>query len=356
MSMFKLQDQYFTRLSPQGLVPDEKVSTEMNLLQIEAKELGITCEVIPDSDVYKLTYKNHVEYLRDGAPTSNRLPGPQLCDNKALTRAMLAQLNLPIAKGFTYYRSDSSEYLQEIFSSLKAPLVIKPIDGAHGEGVKLNLTTFSELEKAVSTYFSESKSSHNLFAKEAILIEEMCKGSECRILATKDKVLAVMSRRPASVVGDGIHSIKELIEIKNKDEIRNISQDLYPHIKIDEDMIRILKTNNYTVESIPDKEVTVQLRLVSNIMAGGDAYDLTDEIHPSVASIATKIVTALHGMTFVGIDFMSTDITAEQKTQQHAIIEVNAAPEWAMHDMPMHGKKRHIAKELLILTFPELTK
>ena len=164
-----------------------------------------------------------------------------------------------------------------------------------------------------------------------------------------------MYRQPASVTGDGQHSISQLIEIKNQDPMRNISADLYPHITIDVDMKSVLAQQSLTVDSVPQPDQVITLRNVSNIMAGGDAFDLTDEIHPSVAQIAVKAVRALAGMKMVGIDFMTTDITADQATQTCSIIEINSTPGFAMHDYPMNGKKREVAATVLKMMFPEIT-
>lgn len=88
-------------------------------------------------------------------------------------------------------------------------------------------------------------------------------------------------------------------------------------------------------------------------MAGGDAVDVTDSIHPSVAEIALRVIRALPGMALVGIDFMTTDITKDQQSEQYGVIEVNSTPGYAMHDLPMVGKKRFVARTILEMMFPE---
>lgn len=328
-------------------------SSEMRLMIMEAEELGIQWEPLADSDFCKLTYNGHIEFVRKGIPATNQISGVYGCRNKALTRALLSYAGVRISKGAAIMPTDSMEYRQEVFDSLNKPLVVKPAEGTHGKGVKLNITSFEDFNTWIDYLFKDADDLGEPISVAAV-IEEMRHGQEYRVITTPEKVLAVMCRQPASVMGNGKNTIKELIDIKNTDPIRNISHDLYPHISIDEDMMAILKEQNLTVDSVPAENDTVILRKVSNIMAGGDAVDMTDKIHPSVKEFALKAIQALPGMKMIGLDFMTTDITADQATQEHGVVEINSAPEYAMHDMPMYGKKRGVAKEMLLMMFPEL--
>jgi cyanophycin synthetase len=89
-------------------------------------------------------------------------------------------------------------------------------------------------------------------------------------------------------------------------------------------------------------------------MAGGIAIDRTDDIHPSVIEIAIKTVNAIPGLSWAGIDFMSTNLFEQQSKDSYCIIEVGSMPEFDMHEVPMQGKSRPVAKEFLKLMFPEI--
>lgn len=353
MADFILPRYTYPRITPNGEKIEVLYSNEMQLILWEAEQLGMSWSSIPDLDMIKLMYKNHVEFMRKG-PTLNHVPGPTLCSNKAMTRAVLQYADLPVVRGFSILKSDSDDYIQQVFDSLQKPLVVKPSTGTHGSGINMNINTVEELQEWINHLLGNTELDNHSDAI-SVVVEEMAKGEEYRIIATRDKVLAVMNRQPASVIGDGNRSIKQLIDIKNTDPMRNMSQTgLYPHITPDEDMIRILQKSQCTLETVPKKDEKVVLREVSNVMAGGDAFDVTDEIHPTVAEIAFKTIKAIPGMSLIGIDFMTTDITKDQSTQLHAIIEVNSAPEFDMHDIPMHGKKRNVAKAIVLMMFPEL--
>lgn len=266
---------------------------------------------------------------------------------------MLQRAGLPITKGFTLRFSDTPEYRQEVFNALQKPLVVKPASSTQGDGVKLNIQTLDEMNAHVD-YLFNTISAKTLLDPGIVLVEESAAGDEYRIVVTKEGVLAVMNRKPASVTGDGQHSIQQLIDIKNLDELRNISDIMYPHIAPDDEMKEILAEQNLTLDSVPAADQRIQLRRISNIMAGGDAYDITDDVHPSVLDIGKRTIEAIPGMTFVGLDYISADITADQSSVPCAVIEVNSAPGYAMHDYPMFGKNRHIAFYVLQLLFPNL--
>jgi glutamate--cysteine ligase len=81
---------------------------------------------------------------------------------------------------------------------------------------------------------------------------------------------------------------------------------------------------------------------------------VTDVAHPSVKEIALKVMAAIPGLEFAGIDFMTTDIAAPQSAGTYIIVEVNGSPGFCIHDYPYEGQNRHAAREFLFLIFPEL--
>lgn len=349
----QLPSLYFSRQLPSKIVNDLECTTEIKLLIMEAEKAGVSWEVVPFSDVCRFTYHGHTEYSRFGGVSTNRTPGPIICENKYLTRQFLIDAGLPVVKGYLVMSADSPEDRNNIFNSLTKPLVVKPSLGSHGIGVKLNITSISKMNHWIDYLFANEEKDKET-RKGMILVEETAVGSEYRIVATKERVLAVMHRKPASVIGDAKHSIKELIAIKNQDPMRNFSLDTYPHITIDEEMREILGEQHSSENSVPLAGQYVFLRRVSNVMAGGDAIDVTDEIHSSVAKMALRVTRAIPGMSLVGIDYMTTDIAKDQSKETCAIIEVNRTPEYDMHDIPMFGKSRGVAKAVLEMMFPEL--
>lgn len=342
----------FHRQTPDGYKNDLELSPQAQVLVMEAEEMGIQWEVVPFTIVVKYTYNGHSEFVRHGVASTNRVPGPYICDDKYLTRAMLADAGLPIPKGYSIMHADTPEDRAKIFEALEKPLVVKPAYGTHGTGVKMGITTLEQMNAWTDHLFATVEKNTDTRAG-MVLVEETSLGKEYRVLATRDKLVAVMHRRPASVTGDGVQTVEQLIAQKNQDPMRNISSTLYPQLSFDDDMMENLSAQSLNLASVPAKDQVVYLRTISNIMAGGDAVDVTDEVHPSVAEIAMRVAQTIPGMTLVGLDYITTNIQNDQQQEQHAIIEVNRSPEYAMHDLPMYGKKRGVGRTILQMLFPE---
>jgi len=243
-------------------------------------------------------------------------------------------------------------YLKKVYQSLKKPIVVKPNSGTYGNGITLNISSYKECVKAVekAKLFSRNE-------KTDVVIEEMFQGGEeYRILVTKKKVIGVLKRRPASIVGNNINTVNELIEEKNLEDIRTTVTGNLSHerIIIDKQLKQFLKEQNLTLQYIPEKNERIFLRKVSNISKGGDAIDYTDIIHDSVKEIAIKTINAIPGLSFSGIDFMSKDIRKQQTKDSYIIIETNTSPGLGMHSRPYEGKDRHGATNFLQVMFPEL--
>ncbi len=345
---------YFgSRQLPNVLKDDLPLMGETQALIAEAQELGLDWELIQESNFVRISFNGNDKYFRNGTGTLNANIGRSICADKSLTRVFLKTAGLPVANGYALLREDGTEDRLAVFNALQKPLVIKPASSTHGNGVRMNVATFEEMDEWVSHLFKTTvRDAETSVGK--VMVEETAAGNEYRVIATPEKMLAAMHRHPANVIGDGVLTIAQLIEIKNQDPLRNISPLFYPHIEPDADMEYVLQSQNLTLESVPEKDVEVPLRFISNIMAGGDAVDVTDEVHTSVAEMATKVARAIPGMTMVGFDLMTTDIGADQSSQQCWIIEVNSAPEWSIHDFPMVGENRRVARAILQLAFPGL--
>ncbi|MBP9691268.1 hypothetical protein KBD81_04280 [Candidatus Woesebacteria bacterium] len=341
----------FERILPNETVATD-ADTETRLICDESRSQGIQAIPVPNTQILKLQYGKHNELIRMHKPSLNRGPAERICQSKNLTRAFLQFANIPVPNGYAIFENDSDELIVSMFDKLSKPIVVKPANGTRGDGVSVNVIDSAEALKLVRSVF-EKYEPKSAFGVGCVIMEEMVGGSEYRILATPTEILAVMYREPANIVGDGIHSISDLVTIKNKEPIRNLSEDLYPHIVIDDAVIDFLSNQGLNADSIPNLDEKIYLRQISNIMMGGDAHDITDDIHPSVRQLITSAVASIEGLTFCGVDFITSDIYADQKDVKCAIIEINSAPEFAMHDFPMFGKSRNITRHLVEMMFPE---
>ena len=339
---------YFIRSLPEGIAQHEEVSISIKRILEEAEKLGITWEILPDTDTIRLTHKDNVQIFRDRVPSTTTYIADQICYDKQLCKIILKKAGLEVIPGFFICREDTDVWIRSMWDALQKPVVLKPNKGSRGKGVIMNITDFSECLENIHKYFKSPLYTGGL------ILEEMFVGTEYRIIATPEKVVAVMERIPAHVIGDGEHTIEQLIEIENKNPMRNISHIIYPLLALNDTSYKLLAEQKLNSKSVPEKGQHVALQIISNIMAGGVAIDRTDEIHESVKRIAVEAVRAIPGLSWTGIDFITKDIYGPQSKGSYAIIEMNSAPEFDMHDMPMQGKPRDVTREFLFLMFPEL--
>ena len=154
-----------------------------------------------------------------------------------------------------------------------------------------------------------------------------------------------MHRVPANVVGDGINSIEELVDIKNRSSLRGKGYKTpLEKIELDENARLFLKHKGLDFNYIPKKDEIVYLRENSNISTGGDSIDYTDDMPNKFKDLAIKSSKSI-GANICGVDMMIEDFKDENSN--YAIIELNFNPAIHIHSYPYIGKERNIAKEIL---------
>lgn len=347
-----MQPLIYESYGPDGVIKNKNVSNSSRLVLEEAEKFGINWEIIPCTQLIQLSFKDKIRTYYHQVPSSTTALAKYSCNNKRITTNLLFNSDISVPKGYRIKKNSSEEYLISSYENLQKPLVVKPSNGSWGENITVNIITYEDFLNAVNlalTYTSKQD--------DIAIVEEMFQGSEYRILATREKVIGILHRRPASVVGNGVDSIKKLISEKNKNPIRsNKKSGTTSHIKIamDDLMLKLLRQDNRDFDSVIPQGERVFLRGVSNISQGGDAIDFTDRVHPSVNQIAVEAINAIPGLSFAGIDFLSQDITKKQSANSYTIIEINDSPGFDIHDFPYKGKNRHAAREFLLLMFPEL--
>ena len=263
------------------------------------------------------------------------------CD-KEDTHNLLNDLGLPVPQQRIVYSADEAVRAAQVIG---VPVVIKPLDANHGRGVSINLTKDEEIKAAFTEAEEHSKSA-------AMLVESFVNGFDHRMLVVNDKLVAVAKRVPGHVVGDGKHSMAELVDIVNLDPRRGIGhQKVLTVLEIDNQAKRLIADAGHTVETVLPKGEVFYLRATANLSTGGTAIDLTDLVHPDNRDMAERAIMAV-GLDVGGVDFLIDDITKSYKDIGGAIVEVNAAPGFRMHVAPSEGQPRDVAGKVIDMLFP----
>lgn len=267
--------------------------------------------------------------------------GVDNASNKDQTKNILAAAFIPVPQGKVV---DSMRKLNRAIDELGYPLVIKPLDSNHGRGIT---TYISTAEKASIAYQAAKKFSNS------VIVEHFIKGDDYRFLVVNYKLAAVAKRIPAAVTGDGMSTIKELIELANQDSRRGHNHDNFlTIIEVDETALSLLKEANLSLDSVLPKAKTIFLKYAANLSSGGTAVDVTETVHPKIIFLMERIA-RLMNLDICGIDVIAERIDIPLTEENGAVIEVNAAPGLRMHLLPSEGKSRNVAKNIIDMLFPE---
>lgn len=336
------------------LKPEDFTYFSTYLIADEAQKRGIKVSKfflegpLARKSTMQLKYKRHKEIIVGQRTSKTDVIAYWIQQNKQLAKKLFAANGINVAKS-KVFNYKSTEKILDFCKKIGYPVVIKPLRGIQGKSVFLGIDSDKKVLKTLKE-FKKSKF-------KTILVEKEFHGEEYRIFATKDKFVAAIHRVPANVVGDGVHSIKELIRLKNQDPRRGEGHTKsLVKIRVDSVVKEYLKKQKLRLSSVPKKDETIYLRTNSNISTGGDSYDVTNQLNPKVKRLAPKIIRAIPGLAYAGIDYLTHDITAEPNSRNYIVIEVNDSPMISMHHIPYVGKERNAAGVIIDQIFPETKK
>ena len=319
-------------------------------LLFDAIQKGLNIEILDERDQFiSLQFGEHLEYVKNGNMTSHdSYISPLIMENKVVTKKVLAKagFNVPQSIEFTDVKSAVENF--PLFEN--RAVVIKPKSTNFGLGISIfqqGVTDRDDFAKAVEIAFREDKE---------IMVEDYLLGTEYRFFVLGDQTLAVLLRVPANVIGDGVHTVAELVAAKNDHPLRGDgSRTPLKKIALGDIEQLQLKEQGLTVDSIPAKDQLVQLRANSNISTGGDSIDMTDEMHASYKEIAVGISKAM-GAAVCGVDLIIPDLKqpAEPSLRSWGVIEANFNPMMMMHIFPFSGQSRRLTMNVIKMLFPEL--
>ncbi|EEX50848.1 bifunctional glutamate--cysteine ligase GshA/glutathione synthetase GshB [Pasteurella dagmatis] len=338
----------FERFYALSAFDNMELSTQALLFDLIKK--GIHTEILDENDQFLcLKHGDHIEYVKNGNMTSHdSYISPLIMENKVVTKKVLhkAGFNVPQSVEFTSLEKAVASYA--LFEN--RAVVIKPKSTNYGLGITIfqqGVQNRDDFAKAVEIAFREDKE---------VMVEDYLVGTEYRFFVLGDETLAVLLRVPANVIGDGVHTVAELVTMKNNHPLRGDgSRTPLKKIALGEIEQLQLKEQGLTVDSVPAKDQLVQLRANSNISTGGDSIDMTDEMHESYKQLAVGITKAM-GAAVCGVDLIIPDLKkpAEPNLASWGVIEANFNPMMMMHIFPYAGKSRRLTQNVIKMLFPEL--
>jgi cyanophycin synthetase len=308
----------------------------------EAERRGIPVMRLDERSLIQFGHGKYQQRIRASITGRTSFVATEIASDKNLTKKLLDESGIPVPRGVVVR---SEEDAVRAARRLGYPVVTKPLDGNHGRGVTIGVTGEDQLRFGFREAQSQAKG-------RDVIIEQFFPGNDHRILVVNGKMVAVAERIPAQVVGDGISTIRQLIDEVNSDPRRGDGhENVMTRIKIDAHVEEFLTRSALTPQSIPEAEQVVQLRATANLSTGGTAVDRTNEIHPDNAEIARRAALVV-GLDVCGVDFVCPDISRSVRETGGGVIEVNAAPGLRMHLEPSEGAPRDVARPIIEMLFP----
>ncbi len=257
-----------------------------------------------------------------------------IAQDKDLTKHLLQAAGVPVPVGFPVHTIEEAWAAAQ---RIGMPVVVKPQSGSQGRGVTVNIVSREHLEIAFNVASEEG----------TVLVEKFLPGGDFRLLVVGQQLVAAARRDPPFVVGDGKHTVRELVDIVNADPRRGDGHATsLTKIRFDDIAKARLGIQGLTPESVPENGLRVVLRNNANLSTGGTATDVTDDVHPEVAARAIDAASMI-GLHVCGVDVVCESVQMPLEEQSGGIVEVNAAPGLRMHLTPSYGKGRKIGGAIM---------
>jgi cyanophycin synthetase len=306
----------------------------------EARRRDIPAIRLDEHSLVQLGYGKYQQRLRASVTSKTSNIAVETASDKELTIRLLSDIGIPTPRHRLVRSADEAAAAAE---RLGFPLVVKPLDVSHGRGISLNLNTIDEVRRAFEIAAEYTSS---------VLVETFLHGKDYRVLVINNEVVAVAERVPAHVIGDGQHSIGELIEITNRDPRRGFGHEkVLTRIKLTHQSDMLLERAGYTLETVLGAGEVFYLAATANLSTGGTAIDRTAEIHYDTREIARRAAMVI-GLDLAGIDIITPDISQPLREVGGGIVEVNAGPGFRMHLQPSEGQPRNVARPVVSMLFP----
>lgn len=328
----------------------EKMELSTQMLLFDAIQKGIHFEILDEQDQFlKLWHKDHVEYVKNGNMTSkDNYVVPLAMANKTVTKKILADAGFPVPAGDEFTSLEQGLAYYPLIKDKQ--IVVKPKSTNFGLGISIfqEPTSLDNYKKSLEIAFAEDT---------AVLVEEFIPGTEYRFFILDGRCEAVLLRVAANVVGDGKHTIRELVAQKNANPLRG--RDHRSPLEIIElgDIEQLMLTQQgYTPDDILPEGKKVNLRRNSNISTGGDSIDVTETMDSSYQELAAAMATSM-GAWACGVDLIIPDKTqpASKEKPHCTCIELNFNPSMYMHTYCAEGPGQAITPKILDKLFPEVT-
>lgn len=310
-----------------------KITATPELLQAAAKARGWQVINTDDERLVYLQPPSGKKYPIFGVNTIlNSYMGTVLATSKYLSTLIVEDIAPELLIPTLVVESFNQQAID--FLAQHKKVVVKPDSGTQGQGITLGIESPELLKTVLERDFAAGT--------PKLLLQKQVEGKDLRILVIGGKAVAAVRREPAKVIGDGEHTVDELITIKNSIPRTKDYMGTLAEIPKDE----AAQYLGAKLGTVPARGEEVQVGGVTNVSRGGESHDETDNIPASLAEVVVSIAKRA-GLGIMGADFLIPESGGKLDVSQAVLLEFNSQPGIRMHHYPRAGKPRDVAGIIL---------
>ena len=294
----------------------------------EARRRGIGVEIEDEeSALFRLSLGGRTIACRESLSELTTAVALSRCDDKALTRRLLARNDLSVPDQ-TEAGSDKDN---RAFLDKYETIVVKPARGEQGRGISVGVRDPDVMDAAIAAARNHC---------DTVLLEEFCPGDDLRVVVISGHVVAGAVRRPAMIKGNGKATVAELIAAQSRRRAAATGGE--SSIPLDSETERCIADAGLSMYSVLDEGTPLYVRRTANLHTGGTIHDVTDHLHPAITDASIRAAKALD-IPVVGLDL----IVPSPRKSGYVIIEANERPGLANHE------PQPTAQRFIDLLFPQ---
>jgi GNAT-family acetyltransferase (TIGR03103 family) len=306
----------------------ERLNPYARIIADEARRRGISVDVLDaEWGELRLTHAGRSIDTRESLSEMTSAVAMSRCDDKRITRRICQAAGLSVPRGRTATGGDDDvAFLREV-----GEIVVKPARGEQGKGITVGIREPNEMVKAVALARQHCPD---------VLLEELVRGEDLRVIVIGHEVVAAAVRKPATVLGDGRTPIGRLISEQSRR--REAATGGESRIPLDEGTVETVRAHGYELDDVLPDGRELPVRRTANLHTGGTIHDVTPALHPALVTASVRASRALD-IPVTGLDFLVPDVGGPE----HVLIEANERPGLANH------QPQPTAERFVDLLFPE---
>lgn len=246
--------------------------------------------------------------------------------NKNLAEELLVQEGLPLTRGTSLGLGNWREGIH-LLQKHPAGLVVKPADGSGGKGVTTCIKRESDFTRALSVAWIYSRK---------VRVEPFATGASYRLLFIRGELIDTIRRDSPTLIGDGRSTIGKLVDLENARRMEQRPIVALTRLALDLDACVALADQGHSKGSVPARDDSIRVKNAVNQNNRNENSRVSEVVHASYRAVG-KSVFEITGISFLGLDVITTSISEDYRSSGGVINEVNTTPALHHHDLIGNG-------------------